>query len=50
MRAIFGESVLEAAVELAALSPDVEQFGTRLRAIPRPPEPWDPADEPEPTA
>ena len=30
--------------------PDLEHFGAELRAIPRPPEPWDPADEPEPKA
>jgi hypothetical protein len=43
-------SVLDAAIELAASSPDLEHFAAELRAIPRPPEPWDPADEPEPTA
>ncbi len=41
-------SVLGAAFNLAASSPDLEHFAADLRAIPRPPEPWDPADEPEP--
>ena len=50
VRSILDESVLDAVVELAAFSPDLEQFGAELRAIPRPPEPWDPADEPEPKA
>jgi len=49
VRSILDETVLDAAVELAASSPDLEHFATALRAIPRPPEPWDPADEPEPT-
>ena len=50
VRSILDESVLDAAVDLAAFSPDLEHFGPELRAIPRPPEPWDPADEPEPKA
>jgi hypothetical protein len=49
VRSILDETVLDAAVNLAAFSPDLERFGADLRAIPRPPEPWDPADEPEPT-
>ena len=44
------ETVLDAVVELAASSPVLEHFGAGVRAIPRPPEPWDPADEPEPNA
>jgi hypothetical protein len=48
VRSILDETVLDAAVELAAACPDLEHFATELRAIPRPPEPWDPADEPEP--
>jgi hypothetical protein len=50
VKAIRDESVLDAAIELAASSPDMEHFAAELRAIPRPPEPWDPADEPEPKA
>jgi hypothetical protein len=50
VKAILDESVLDAVVALAAASPDLEHFGAELRAIPRPPEPWDPADEPEPKA
>jgi hypothetical protein len=50
VRSILDESVLRAVNKLAALCPDIEQFVTELRAIPRPPEPWDPADEPEPKA
>ncbi len=50
VRSILDETVLDAAVELAALSPDLKHFESGLRAIPRPPEPWDPADEPDPTA
>jgi hypothetical protein len=46
VKTIRDESVLDAAVELAASSPDLEHFEKELRAIPRPPEPWDPADEP----
>lgn len=48
VKAIRDESVLDAAIELAASRPDLGHFATDLRAIPRPPEPWDPADEPEP--
>jgi hypothetical protein len=48
VRSILDETVLDAALDLAMFSSDLEQFGTELRAIPRPPEPWDPADEPEP--
>ncbi len=46
---ILDETVLDAAVELAASSPDLDHFEAALRAVPRPPEPWDPADEPDPT-
>jgi hypothetical protein len=48
VKTIRNETVLDAAIELAASSPDLEQFATALRAVPRPPEPWDPADEPDP--
>jgi hypothetical protein len=48
VKSILDESVLDTVVELAASSADLEHFGTELRSIPRPPEPWDPADEPEP--
>src|SRR5262245_39067620 len=41
------ELVLAAAIELAASRPDLGRFGAELRAIPRPPEPWDSTDEPE---
>jgi len=37
-------------VELSTSCLDLEHFQAGMRAIPRPPEPWDPADEPEPTA
>ncbi len=50
VRSILDETVLDAVVELAASSPNLEHFGAGVRAIPRPPEPWDPADEPEPNA
>ena len=50
VRSIFDETVLDAVVELAASSPDLEHFEAGVRAIPRPLEPWDPADEPEPNA
>ena len=50
VRSILDESVLDAAIQLAAFSPDLDHFAAGLRAIPRPPEPWDPADEPEPNA
>ena len=50
VRSILDETVLDAVVGLAASSPDLEHFGAGVRAIPRPPEPWDPADEPEPNA
>ena len=50
VRSILDETVLDAVVELAASSPDLEHFRAGARAIPRPPEPWDPADEPEPNA
>jgi hypothetical protein len=49
VKSILDETVLDAAIELAVSSPDLKQFGAGLRAIPRPPEPWDPADEPDPT-
>jgi hypothetical protein len=48
VRSIRDETVLDAGVELAASCTDFDQFGAELRAIPRPPEPWDPADEPDP--
>ena len=48
VKSILDETVLDAAIKLAAACANVEQFGAELRAIPRPPEPWDPADEPEP--
>ena len=48
VKSIRDESVLHAAFDLAISSPDLERFGVDLRAIPRPSEPWDPADEPEP--
>jgi len=50
VKSILDESVLDAVIELAAFSPDLDHFGAALRAVPRPPEPWDPADEPEPKA
>jgi hypothetical protein len=50
VRSIRDKTVLDPALELAAFSPGLEQFRAELRAIPRPPEPWDPADEPEPNA
>jgi len=48
VRSILDETVLDAVVKLTVSSPDLEHFGAELRAIPRPPEPWDPADEPDP--
>jgi hypothetical protein len=48
VRSILDEEVLDSAAGLAASSPDLEHFAADLRAIPRPPEPWDPADEPDP--
>ncbi len=48
VKTIRDESVLGAAVELAASSPDLDHFAAALRAIPRPTEPWDPANEPDP--
>jgi hypothetical protein len=48
VRSILDETVLDEANLLAASSPDLERFAADLRAIPRPPEPWDPADEPDP--
>jgi hypothetical protein len=48
VRAILDEGVLDAVVGLAASCSDLEQFQAEMRAIPRPPEPWDPADEPDP--
>jgi len=50
VKSIFDESVLDAVVELSTSCPDLEHFQAEMRAIPRPPEPWDPADEPEPKA
>jgi hypothetical protein len=49
VRSILDKTVLGAAAKLAASCADLEQFRAELHAIPRPPEPWDPADEPEPT-
>jgi hypothetical protein len=48
VKSILDESVLYAVNQLAALSPNLEHFRSELRAIPRPPEPWDPTGEPEP--
>jgi hypothetical protein len=48
VKSILDETVLDAATQLAAACSNVDQFAAELRAIPRPPEPWDPADEPEP--
>jgi hypothetical protein len=48
LKAILDESVLDAVVGLAASCANLEQFQAEMRAIPRPPEPWDPADEPDP--
>jgi len=50
VKSILDESVLDAVVELSTSCPDLEHFQAEMRAIPRPPEPWDPADEPEPKA
>jgi hypothetical protein len=50
LKSILDETVLDATIELAASCSDLRSFEAELRAIPRPPEPWDPADEPEPTA
>jgi hypothetical protein len=44
-RSIYDDDVLETAMGLAASSPDLERFAADLRAIPRPPEPWDPAED-----
>jgi hypothetical protein len=49
VRSILDETVLDAAINLAVSSPHLEHFAAELRAIPRPPEPWDPADEPDPS-
>ena len=50
VRSILDESVLDSVMELAAFSPDdLKHFQAEMRAIPRPPEPWDPADQPEPS-
>jgi hypothetical protein len=48
VRSILDEDVLDTALALAATSPDLERFAADLQAVPRPPEPWDPADEPDP--
>ena len=48
VKSILDDTVLDAAIALAAACANVEQFAAELRAIPRPPEPWDPADEPDP--
>ncbi len=50
VKSILDESVLDAVVELSTSCSDLEHFQAEMRAIPRPPEPWDPADEPEPKA
>lgn len=50
VRSILGETVLDAALDLAMASPDLERFGAELRTVPRPPEPWDPTEESEPAA
>ena len=50
VRSILDESVLDAPMDLATFSPDLEHFGAELRAVPRPAEPWDPTEETEPTA
>ncbi|MGZ3488526.1 MAG: hypothetical protein ACXVBY_16870 [Isosphaeraceae bacterium] len=50
VRSILDESVLDSVMELAAFSPDdLKHFQAEMRAIPRPPEPWDPADQSEPS-
>ena len=36
VRSILDETVLDAAVDLATFSPDLEHFGAELRAVPRP--------------
>ena len=43
VRSILDESVLDSVMELAAFSPDLKHFQAEMRAIPRPPQPWDPA-------
>jgi hypothetical protein len=48
VKSILDETVLDSVIDLAVACSSVEQFGAELRAIPRPPEPWDPADEPDP--
>jgi hypothetical protein len=48
VRSILDETVLDAALDLATSSTDLEHFGAELRAVPRPPEPWHPTDEREP--
>jgi hypothetical protein len=48
VKSILDETVLDATTRFAAACANVEQFATELRAIPRLPEPLDPADEPEP--
>jgi hypothetical protein len=48
VKSILDEEVLDAVVGLAASCSNLEQFQAEMRAIPRPPEPWDPADEPGP--
>jgi hypothetical protein len=50
LKSILDDTVLDAAHKLAVSCPNLEQFAAEPRAIPRPPEPWDPADEPEPAA
>jgi len=50
VKSILDESVLDAVVELSTSCPDLEHFQAEMRAIPKPPQPWDPADEPEPKA
>jgi len=50
VKSILDESVLDAVVDLSTSCSDLEHFQAAMRAIPRPPEPWDPTDEPEPKA
>jgi hypothetical protein len=48
LKAMLDESVLDAIAGLAASCSNLEEFQAEMRAIPRPPEPWDPADETDP--
>ena len=49
VRSILDETVLDAVVELAASSPDLEHFGAGVRAIPRPRSPGTQLTSPSPT-